>query len=140
MVRHQLGKTTASVSIIYYYKIQTDSMIIPLLRRIIAITRVHSNGGDNGESDGFPCWQFISHFFLQGIVACGHSFLTFPSKYSSASLALQDLKIEFISSPLLLSPGNVAKSLDPEDVSDDLRAGLVLLNGASKDIKQNHRA
>jgi hypothetical protein len=70
----------------------------------------------------------------------GLSFLTFPSKNSSASLALQDLKIEFISPALLVSLGNVEKSIDPEDVSDDLRAESILLNGASKEIKQNYRA
>ena len=103
---------------------------------ILTITRVHSNAGDIGNGDGFPGRQFISHFFLQGIVACGLSFLTFPSHYGSASLALQDLKIEFITR----ESGSVEKSIDSEDVSDDLRAELVLLNGASRDIKQNHRA
>ena len=66
----------------------------------------------------------------------GTSFLTFPSHYGSASLALQDLKIEFITR----ESGSVEKSIDSEDVSDDLRAELVLLNEASRDIKQNHRA
>jgi hypothetical protein len=62
-------------------------------------------------------------------------FLLLPLK--GPSLASQDLKIENNSAPLLLAMLGVENSIDPDDVRDELKFKLVLLNGALKDLNKN---